>query len=220
MAKESQPVPGALGEGQVVENAPPEAVHGAPPEAVRGAEDAAAVARVRAGDQAAFGDLVDRHEGVVGALVRQRVPTVQDAEDVVQEAFLKAFRSLESLRDPRRFGPWLYGIAARAAIDHWRRRGRGGAPISLDALRLGGAPDPPSHHAAATEGVERREDAKRVLAAVGALPDRYRVVLTLRYLRHLSYRQIAAQLQEPDGTIANRLHRGLRLLKARLLTAV
>ena len=189
--------------------------------AADGAEDdATLVARALAGDRVAFGDLIERHEAIVGALVRQRVPRRQDAEDVVQEAFLKSYRSLRSLRDASRFGPWLYGIAARAAIDHWRRRGRGGAPVSLDTLRGAGAQDPASPRETAVEIAARKESAERLLAAVGTLPDRYRVVLTLRYLRHMSYREIAEHLSEPDGTIANRLHRALRILKGRLLTAV
>lgn len=178
--------------------------------------DGELVRRALAGDTGAFGALIERYERVIGSLCRQKVGRATDAEDVVQEAFLKAFAKLDTLGDPDRFGPWVYGIAFRAAVDHHRRRGRSGRIVSLEMFRDEGGHDPPDGHESAPEAALRREEAERVLEAVGALPDRYRLVLTLRYQGHMSYREIAEHLGEPDGTVANRLHRAVHMLRERL----
>lgn len=161
------------------------------------------------GERAAFGGLVRRYERIIGVLAFQKVGNAADAEDVAQEAFLKAYAALGELLDADRFGSWLYGIAFRVAIDHLRRRIRRGPMVSIDAAEEPG--DPRAGHDA-----ERQETSERVQAAVGALPDKYRLVLTLRYQKHMSYQEIAAHLGEPAGTVANRIHRAAKMMRAAL----
>lgn len=174
------------------------------------------VRRTLEGDRDAFGALCDRYAKLLGVLAFQKVGNVPDAEDIVQEALLKAYAALDELEDPERFGSWIYGIAFRAAVDHHRRRGRrAGAPVSLEALREK-SDDPAAAGESAVEGLERRESAARVLEALGELPDKYRLVLTLRYHEMLSYREIAEHLHEPPGTISNRIHRAAAMLRERL----
>jgi RNA polymerase sigma-70 factor (ECF subfamily) len=171
--------------------------------------DGELVRRALAGDRGAFGDLVERYERVVGVLAFQKVGNRTDAEDVAQEAFLKAYAALDELKDPERFGSWLYGIVFRAAVDVLRRRSRRGPIVPIEGVDLVAAER--------TDGeAARREQAERVVAAVGELPDKYRLVLTLRYQRMLSYQEIAEHLGEPAGTIANRIHRAANMLRERL----
>ena len=184
------------------------------------ADDAILVRRALGGDREAFGELVGRYERVLGALCRQKLRDAAEAEDVVQEAFLKAYTALDSLKDPERFGPWLYGIAFRAAVDQLRRRGRTGRVLSLDRYRAGGGNDPADPTEDAHEKAQRREQAERVLDTLGELPVKYRLVLTLRYQRQMAYKEIAAHLGEPAGTVANRLHRAMAMLKDRLQVRV
>ena len=167
------------------------------------------VRRSLAGDRAAFGDLVERYERVIGVLAFQKVGNRSDAEDVAQEAFLKAFAALDELKEPERFGSWLYGIVFRAAIDLLRRRQRRGPVVAIEDV------EPVSAIRTETE-VARREQSERVVEAVGELPDKYRLVLTLRYQESLSYQEIADHLGEPAGTVANRIHRAANLLRERL----
>ena len=183
--------------------------------------DADLVRRTLAGDREGFGALCDRYARMVGVLAFQKVGNVTDAEDVAQEAFLKAYAALGELADAARFGSWLYGIALRCSIDHHRRRERRGESgrLSLDAMQASGK-EPAGRDEEAVDALVGAESAERVLAAVGELPDAYRVVLTLRYLQERSYKEIAAHLQEPPGTVANRLHRAVGLLRERLRSLV
>lgn len=182
--------------------------------------DADLVRRTLAGDREAFGDLCDRYARVIGVLALQKVGNAADADDVAQEAFLKAYGALGELEDHERFGSWLYGIAFRAAIDCHRRRGRRGGPaVSLECLRdqrvelaTGDGP--------AIDGLERRESSERVLEAVGALPEKYGLVLTLRYMKMMSYREIAEHLGEPAGTVSNRIHRAAAMLREKLRSLI
>jgi RNA polymerase sigma-70 factor (ECF subfamily) len=177
------------------------------------------VKRALAGDREAFGDLCDRYAKVIGVLALEKVGNRADAEDVAQEAFLKAYAALGELEDHERFGSWLYGIAFRAAIDCHRRRGRRGGAISLDALREGRG-EVAAEGEVAIEAIERRESSAKVLEAVGALPDKYRLVLTLRFLKMMSYKEIAEHLGEPAGTVSNRIHRAAALLRERLKSLI
>lgn len=171
--------------------------------------DAELVRRTLAGDRGAFGALVGRYERVVGALAFQKVGNSADAEDVAQESFLKAYAALGELDDPGKFGSWLYGIAFRASIDVLRRRGRRGPVVPIDAAK---EPLDPR----AGDDAARRDEAERVQAALGAIPDKYRLVLTLRYQQHMSYEEIARHLGEPAGTVANRIHRAAKMMRERL----
>lgn len=178
------------------------------------ATDAELVRSTLGGDREAFGRLVERYERVVGALAFQKLLNVADAEDVTQETFVKAYASLRDLRDAARFGTWLYGIALHAATDRLRERARGSGSVSIEALREGGGE--PAALGGALPEVERREQARKVQEAVGDLPDKYRIVLTLRYVKLMSYRSIAEHLGEPPGTISNRIHRAVGMLRDRL----
>jgi RNA polymerase sigma-70 factor (ECF subfamily) len=178
--------------------------------------DAKLVRAALGGDRAAFGKLVGRYERILLSLCRQKLRNRQDAEDTAQETFLKAYRKLDSLQDPRRFGPWVYGIAFRAAIDKHRTRTRSGRLLSLENYREAGGEDPqatgPDAHAQAASHEERGI----VLQALADMEPHYALVLTLRYQKHMSYKEIAEHLDEPAGTIANRLHRAVKKLREQL----
>ncbi len=189
----------------------------------RAPSDAQLVAQARAGNEAAFCALVQRYEKTVGLLAYQRLGRRQDAEDATQETFIKAYLHLRSLEDPARFGPWLYGIAFRVAMDALRRRRRRRRHTAASLDELVGEHGPgrfEGEDPSAPEQAVLREEAALLLAAIGALPDADRLVLTLRYYRHMRYREIAEHLGQPPGTIANRLHRAIRRLRARMRPSV
>jgi len=170
--------------------------------------------RSREASDEAYRALLGRYWKVVVVLVRSRLPSARDAEDVAQEAFIRAWRSLDRLENPRLFLGWLLRIAQNRATDHLRRRRREIsietlADGSLEAARRWGG-DPPS---ASEERVENEEEWQMAREALDRLSEPYRTAVVLRYLKGLSNQEMARSLGEPEGTIRNRLFRGLRKLR-------
>ena len=159
-------------------------------------DDGAIVRAVLAGSPDAYGALVDRHAAAVFRIVRSAVRQQADAEDVAQEVFLAAFRSLDRLREPDRFRTWLLGIAARKAADCIRRRKRRAAFLPLDGDVPAPAPAPPPP--APADAIE---------AVVEGLPDGWRLVFALRHHEGYSCVRIARLLEIPEGTVYSRLSR-------------
>lgn len=164
------------------------------------AEDAALVRRAGAGDEAAFGLLYARYARVVHGLLLARVGP-DDADDLVQDVFLTAWRRLDALRDPGAFGGWLAAIARNRAMDFHRRQ-----PPSAEL---------PADLAAKDATVERAE-AVRVLAVIRTLPPAYRETLVLRLVEGLSGPEIAERTGLTAPSVRVNLHRGMKLLREKL----
>ena len=178
--------------------------------------DEIVVRRVLAGDKPAFGELIDRHRGEALRLARRIVPASHEAEDVVQEALLQAFLSLDRLRAPDRFCGWLLGIVVNLA----RSRRRRPVAYSLDDL-VGGRPindpallDPMPSPEVVQESLELH---RLVDAAVAALPAEQRAAVQLHYVEGLKLWEIASLLGTPLGTIKARLHRARAQLRQSLI---
>jgi RNA polymerase sigma-70 factor, ECF subfamily len=172
------------------------------------------VLRARKGDTDAFGELVQRYISTISILAYQKTNHRSEAEDIAQEAFVRAYRALETLKDPAKFGGWIYNIAFRLCLDYLRKKSSRRPVISFDELEAKGLePYEPDRGKEQRDIEERSQSLKE---AIDKLPDLYRLVVTLRYMNKMSYKDIADHLNEPEGTIANRLHRATRLLKDRM----
>ena len=179
----------------------------APPPAGEPTHDTALVAAARAGSREAFQQLFHRYFRLVAVMLYQKINRTPDVEDLTQETFLRAWRGLSRLREPGCFVPWLLSIARRLVTDWHRSAGRELNAVSRPLETLARDEDPSRRMAAA-------EEHDRLLAALDRLPDQYRLVLTLRFLEGLSPQDIARRLGEPDGTVRNRVFRGLKKLAA------
>ncbi|QIM22638.1 sigma-70 family RNA polymerase sigma factor [Phycicoccus sp. HDW14] len=175
------------------------------------ADEAMVLARVRAGETAAFAELVTRH-----APMARRLAVLSgagsDADDVVQEAFVKAYRALSSFRDGASFRPWLLRIVVHESRNLHRGRSRRSdreRRVVRDDARLATGSDP----AEVAVGEERRA---ALLGAIRALPQELREVVTCRYLLELSETETAATLGIPNGTVKSRLRRSLTRLREAL----
>jgi RNA polymerase sigma factor (sigma-70 family) len=179
--------------------------------------DAELVALARSGDSGAFEELVGRHERVTRALAYSLVGDAAEAEDLSQEAFLRAFRNLDLLADAGKFAPWLRRVTFGVCID-WLRTFRPELyrlETPADELAtLAARSDEPSP----LEHVERLELTERVMRALVELPPRYRTPLTLYHIDGLSHEKVARALDVPVGTVRSLVARARQKL-ATLLQA-
>jgi RNA polymerase sigma-70 factor (ECF subfamily) len=180
--------------------------------------DRALVARAAAGDDRALGALYDRHGRTTYALAYAIVGERADAEEVVADAFGQAWRDAAAY-DPARgtVGAWLATITRARALDLVRRRGRRSRAHERAARDAGdGFAAPVATAEAPDRGVERMEIGVRVRRALGSLPEAQRRVIELAYFGGLSQSEIAAELQEPLGTVKTRMRAGMEKLRAQL----
>ena len=171
--------------------------------------DNALVARVRAGDKRAFDLLVIKYQTRIVNLVGRYVRDRGDAEDVAQEAFIKAYRAIERFRGDSAFYTWLYRIAINTAKNHLvaqeRRTPVGGLESTEPAVmerdsRFEDLATP--EHNALTDEIK-----DTLLAAIDALPVDLRTAVTLRELEGMSYEEIADAMECPIGTVRSRIFR-------------
>ena len=176
------------------------------------------VTRVKRGDRTAFDLLFGRYQHKILSLVARHVRDPQEAEDVAQEAFIKAFRALPRFRGESAFYTWLYRIAINTAHNHQMARSRRPPGVDIDvgdAQFMDGADrliESESPDAAAS----RDELAEAIDQAIAALPDDLRSALALREFEGLSYEQIAAIMECPVGTVRSRIFRAREAVDRRI----
>ncbi|MCB2102154.1 MAG: sigma-70 family RNA polymerase sigma factor [Rhodobacterales bacterium] len=173
-------------------------------------QEAARVAAARSGDGQAFAALVAGLRDRVYRFVLRQVPRAEDAEDLTQETFLEAYRSLARFRGESRFSTWVLGIALNLARNHRSRRPEYRYRMVSDEA-LGGLADPAAgpHEDSRTAALARALD-----AGLAALPGDQREALTLVALDGLSYAEAAQVLDLPLGTVKTRVFRARAALKA------
>jgi RNA polymerase sigma-70 factor (ECF subfamily) len=167
-------------------------------EATRHADETALIARVQSGDTTAFDDLVRCYMrpgfSVAYRVLRHR----EDAEDLIQEAFMVVLEKIDTFDPSRPFGPWFYRIVVNRALNARRARTlRRADPLPADAATRDESP---------AMGVERREMGERLARALASLPEPQRLVVILFELDGLSSVEIGGMLDMPEGTIRWHLH--------------
>ncbi|GAC1306162.1 MAG: RNA polymerase sigma factor RpoE [Vulcanimicrobiaceae bacterium] len=172
--------------------------------------DSALVDAARLGSSEAFAALVDRYRGPIVRLAYRLTHDADEAKDIAQDAFLRAYRRLDDFHPDRPFSRWLFVIARNASLDAIRRRRRAATYASKDES----LPDEPGPEELAL----RNDEASRVHAALDALPMKYRDVLDMYYLRGLRYREIALELGIPIGTVKTYISRAKRRLRDELVS--
>lgn len=173
------------------------------------------VSRARAGDTAAFEQLMLDNQDRVYTLCLRMTGDREDALDLAQETFLNAWRGLSSFQGNSSFSTWVYRLASNACIDFLRKRKRrqqGESPHSLDDEEAP-LPEPADPRGSPEEELERRELRRAVERGLQALPDHHRQVLVMRELSGMSYQEIGAVLDLDLGTVKSRIARARLALK-------
>ena len=180
-----------------------------------GEGDEALVVAAQRGDRAAFEELVRRTSRLVFARLYLGTSDRHRAEDLLQETWLLAYRSLRRLHDPSSLRPWLLKIAHNVLAEAGRRDARlkRTPPPRAQGPALA---EVPSRRPSPDEDAERADTHHQVLAVLRSLPEDYRLPLTLRYITGADYDTIATQLGLSNGALRGLLNRGLKVLRARL----
>jgi RNA polymerase sigma-70 factor (ECF subfamily) len=181
--------------------------------------DLVLVKRVQRGDKSAFDLLVRKYQHKVVKLVLRYVRNPAEAEDIAQEAFIKAYRALPQFRGDSAFYTWMYRIAINTAKNSLASRDR--SPIAYD-LDLN---DPEESHSVQTklqdpdtpEGMALTEEIRGIVnSAIEGLPEELKTAIVLRELDGLSYEEIAAAMECPVGTVRSRIFRAREAIDKRL----
>lgn len=156
------------------------------------------------GHPEAFATLVERYDRAVYHLAYRTLRDVEEARDATQEAFFKAFRSLRTFKQGAKFSTWIFAITYHACCDRLNRRKHYVGEELPD--RADAAPGPEAQ-------VIALDDASRLRAAIEALPEKYRSVITLFHLQGKQYEEIASVLGLPMGTVKTHLFRAKEQLR-------
>lgn len=177
-------------------------------------DDPRLVAASRSGDKESFGELVRRYQDRLFPTLLRLTGSVEDARDLLQDAFLRAFEKLDRFHGESSFYTWVYRIAVNLTLSERRRR-RLPVRSSLDAESAA----EPSGDSSLTEPSRPLEQAERdaiIQSALLALPPDHRAVVVMKEIDGLRYEQIAEALGIPVGTVRSRLHRARADLRERL----
>lgn len=186
------------------------------------ADERALIEGMRVGDERAFERLVREHVGPLHAVALRLVQNPADADDVVQEAFLSAFRRFDSFRGEAKLATWLHRITVNAALQRLRRtkrRARHGEVVDVSELLPRFSEDGITEHFHAPwvstieELAARAETREQVRAMIDKLPDNYRTVLILRDIEEFDTAAVAELLELTPGAVKVRLHRARQALR-------
>jgi len=170
------------------------------------------------GDQQAFAEIVGLYQDKLYHMAYRMLGSRQEAEDVVQDAFLRVYKNLERYDETMKFSTWIYRIATNLCIDRLRKRK---PTYSLDADTtehegLDGYSMIPSDNRTPESETLLSEMQSTVHKAIDNLPAKYKSVMVLRYLQELSLQEIGDVLDMPVTTVKTRVHRGREFLRKRL----
>jgi RNA polymerase sigma-70 factor (ECF subfamily) len=173
-------------------------------------------------DQAQFADLTMEYMGSLYSAALRMTRNPADAEDLVQETYLKAYRAFGSFKEGTNLKAWLYRILTNTFINSYRARKRRPEQTDIDDVedlylyrRLGGLEAVSAGRSAEEEVLEHFTESE-VKAAVEALPEQFRMAVLLADVEGFSYKEIAEILDIPIGTVMSRLHRGRKALQKTL----
>ncbi|WP_353948716.1 RNA polymerase sigma factor SigW [Sporolactobacillus sp. Y61] len=181
------------------------------------------IKKVKKGDHQAFAELVDRYKNSVFNICFRMVGNRQEAEDLSQETFIRAYNHIDRFDINRRFSTWIFRIATNLSIDSLRRKK---ASVSLDAevpgtdgLSLNTMLSDPDESSHPDKHLLRSETEQWVQHGIAQLPEKYRSAVVLKYIEELSLKEISEVMDLPIGTVKTRVHRGREMLRKTLVAS-
>lgn len=171
------------------------------------------IARIRAGEESAFNLIMDRYQEKLFRLALRLMRTREDAEDVLQEAFLKAFFGISKFRGESSLYTWLYAITLKIALKRRHREGRkSDLTTSVETMTV----DPAGHDRPPDQDAANRELGRRIDEAVLRLPKKQRAVFVLRHQEEMAFREIGCYLGKSEGGVKALYFHAVRKMRAML----
>jgi RNA polymerase sigma-70 factor (ECF subfamily) len=166
------------------------------------------------GDSEAFNELVQRHHGRIYGLAYRMLGNVEDAADATQDIFLEAYKSIKTFQFQSKFSTWLYRVGINVCQQYNRKFDSRERTLTAYVQELD---EQDAYHENCPDRLLlKAERDKLVQEAINQLPSRQRLAITLFYMQHLKYREIAELLDCPEGTVASRLNTAVSNLKSKL----
>ena len=176
------------------------------------------VEQTLAGNTICYETLFDRYRHPLYAAIVSRCGDEQDAGDIIQETYVKAYFNLPRYNADYTFGQWVYTIARNLFIDYARRKRSAGSTVSIDSNTTGEMINPACDMPNPEERIISRQRSSLLDNLLEELPAHYRIMIQLRFIKEYSYEEIAEQLGMPIGTVKTQIHRAREKL-CRLITA-
>lgn len=176
------------------------------------------VEQTLAGNTICYETLFDRYRHPLYAAIVSRCGDEQDAGDIIQETYVKAYFNLPRYNADYTFGQWVYTIARNLFIDYARRKRSAGSTVSIDSNTTGEMINPACDMPNPEERIISRQRSSLLDNLLEELPAHYRTMIQLRFIKEYSYEEIAEQLEMPIGTVKTQIHRARERL-CRLITA-
>ena len=170
------------------------------------------------GNEAAYGIIMERYKNSLYGIIYRMVRNQEETQDLVQEAFIKAYKALESFNKQYSFSTWLFKIASNNCIDHLRKKRLNTTSIDAPIETADGnitQEIPDSSYNPETD-IIRNEMVNTIHEVIDQLPEKYREVINLRHKQDRSYEEIANELELPIGTVKARIFRAREILKISL----
>jgi len=169
------------------------------------------------GDDEAFGILTRRHIDHIYNFVRQYAPQREDADDITQESFMKAWKHIRSFKKGKKFTTWLFTIARNSALDHIKKR-KAFSFSQMDTEEMVFADTLKDEEPLPTAIFERKELAKELAEAMEDISPDWRAVLIMRYTDDMTFEEIATVLSRPMNTVKSWHHRAMNKIKETLIS--
>jgi len=178
------------------------------------------IEEIRSGQTRRYAVLIDRHKDRAMILALRLTGDRQESEELVQDAFLRAYRNLDQFRGDAKFGTWFYRILYNLCLTRVTRRK--GKPEQLDVSdeRMLDNILVDEEEATIQERMEEDEMQHMIASEIAGMPEKFRTVLTLFYVQEMSYEEITAVLNQPLGTVKTNLFRARNLLRERVLAGM
>ena len=175
-------------------------------------DDRELVSRITQGDSQAFRQLIHQHQRLVGHMVARLIKSDEDREEICQDVFLKVHDNISGFNFESKLSTWIATVAYRHAINHLRKQ----KMMFADLPNEDGIPREFVSHEKVDDDFGDRQLEEMILKMIDYLPVQYKTVLTLYHLDHMSYQEISAITNMPEGTVKNYLFRARQILKEKV----